>query len=94
MVLNSESAHRGPHGSFNGQAVRSMILARTTELGTSRKRALWTAISSPLIHDLFKSTRLAVWTTVGVGGFEPPTSRTRTVVLYNFSSEFLVCKLS
>jgi len=41
--------------------MRSMILCGAAELNTSWIRALWTAISSPLIHDLFKSTRLAFW---------------------------------
>ena len=58
MVSISEFAHRGPHGSFYGQAVRSTILVGTTESGTSRIRALWTAVSSPLIHHPFKTTWL------------------------------------
>ena len=55
----SSLAHCGPHGSFYGQAVRSMSLAGRIKLRTSRIRAVWTAISSPLIHSLFKSTWLA-----------------------------------
>ena len=54
-------AHSGPHGSFYGQAVRPTILAGTIKLRTSRIRALWTAVSSPLIRGLFISTWLAFW---------------------------------
>jgi hypothetical protein len=43
----------------SNKIVRSMILAGTAELRTSRIRAMWTAISSPLIRSLFKSTWLA-----------------------------------
>src|ERR1700752_3778653 len=59
MTSISYLVHRRPHGSFYGQAVRSRILSGTTKLRTSRIRAMWTAISSPLIHSLFKSTWLA-----------------------------------
>ena len=59
MASISDLAHSGPHGSFYGQAVRSMILAGTDELRASRIRAMWTAVSSPLICSLFKSTWLA-----------------------------------
>jgi hypothetical protein len=59
MASISDLAHFGPHGSLYGQAVGSTILAGTNELKTSRIRAMWTAVSSPLIHDLFKSTWLA-----------------------------------
>jgi len=59
MTSISDLAHFGPHGSLYGQAVGSTILAGTNELKTSRIRAMWTAVSSPLIHDLFKSTWLA-----------------------------------
>lgn len=55
MESISELAHYGPRGSFYGQAVRIMILAEKIGLTTSRTRALWPAISSPLIHDLFIS---------------------------------------
>ena len=50
MASISYLAHRGPHGSFYGQAVRAMILAGTTQRGISWIRALWTAVSSPLIR--------------------------------------------
>jgi len=59
MTSISCLAHSGPHGSFYGQAVRSMIFAGTDALRTSRIRAMWTTISSSLIRSLFKSTRLA-----------------------------------
>ena len=52
MASISFLAHRGPHGSFYGQAVRTMILAGTNALKTSRIRAMWTAVSSPLILSL------------------------------------------
>ena len=59
MASISYLPHRGPHGSFYGQAMRSTILLGTAELGISRIRAMWTAISSPLIRSLFKFTWLA-----------------------------------
>jgi len=59
MASISYLARSGPHGSFYGQAVRSMILAGTDEFKISRIRALRSAVLSPLIHSLFKSTRLA-----------------------------------
>ena len=59
MASISYLAHCGPHGSFYGQAVSTMILAGIAELGTSRIRAMWTAISNPLIRSLFESTWLA-----------------------------------
>ena len=59
MTSISYLAHSGPHGSFYGQAVSTMILAGTAELLTSWIRAMWTAVSSPLIRSLFKSTWLA-----------------------------------
>jgi hypothetical protein len=34
-------------------------LRRTNELKTSRIRAMWTAVSSPIIRSLLESTRLA-----------------------------------
>jgi hypothetical protein len=58
MESISELAHRGPHGSFYGQDMRSIILSGTDELSISQIRALWTAVSSPLIRYLFKTTRL------------------------------------
>jgi hypothetical protein len=59
MASISYLAHSGPHRSLYGQAVRSMSLGGKAELRTSRIRAMWTAVSSPLIHSLFKSTWLA-----------------------------------
>ena len=51
----------------------AMILVGTVELRISRISVMWTAISSALIRDPFKSTRLpfglAVWTLVGVPRF-------------------------
>jgi hypothetical protein len=47
MVSISEFAHRGPHGSFYGQAVRSMILTGKAELWTSQIRAMWTLVGVP-----------------------------------------------
>jgi hypothetical protein len=61
MVMISSSTPLGLHGSFNGQAVRARILAETAELRPPRIRAKRTAISSPLIRSLFKSTRVAFW---------------------------------
>jgi hypothetical protein len=61
MESISEFAHCGPHGWYYGQAVRSIILAGTNELKTSRIRALWTTVSSPLISVPFKSTWLTFW---------------------------------
>jgi hypothetical protein len=49
MTFISELTHCGPHGSLYGQAVRLMISAKTAELRTSRKRALWTTVSPPRI---------------------------------------------
>jgi hypothetical protein len=51
MASITSLAYFGPHGSFYGQAVRSMILVGKAEL--------WTTVSSPLIHSQFKATRLA-----------------------------------
>ena len=58
-ALISYLAHRGPHGSFYGQAVRSGILVGTVELRLSWVRALRSAVSSPRIRSLLKTTRLA-----------------------------------
>jgi hypothetical protein len=54
-------AHFRPHGLLLRLSVRSMIRARTTELRLSPVRALRSAVSNPLIHSLFKTTRLAFW---------------------------------
>jgi len=59
MASISDLAHFGPHGLVYGQAVRSMILAGTVELRLSRVRALRSAVLSPLIRSLLKTTRLA-----------------------------------
>ncbi len=56
MAPISHLAHSGPHDSFYEQAVRTMISEGTTELKISWIRAMWTAISSPLIHSLLEST--------------------------------------
>ena len=61
MASISYLAHRGPHGWLLQLSVRSMILAETPESGLSRVRALWSAVSSPLICNSFKTTRLAFW---------------------------------
>ncbi len=59
MALFFHLLHRGPHGQLYRQAVRSRILVEATELKTSRIRAMWTAVSSPLMRSPFKSTWLA-----------------------------------
>ncbi len=59
MASISYLAHFGPHGWLLRQTVRSMILVEAAELRTSRIITLRSAVLSPLIHSLFKSTRLA-----------------------------------
>jgi len=59
MAFIADLAYRGYHGSFLGQAVRSLIPTGTVELRIARISAMWTAISSALIHYPFKTTRLA-----------------------------------
>ncbi len=59
MASISYLAHRRPHGSYYRQAGRSRTLAGIIKLWTSRIRAMWTAVSSPLIRSRLKSTWLA-----------------------------------